>query len=62
MPVEYTRFAWGWPYRFLKGVREADARFYLMVDTEKDAQAFSGIPVDGIVTDYVEVVGRTYAR
>jgi glycerophosphoryl diester phosphodiesterase len=62
LPVEYTRFAWGWPYRFLKGVREADARFYLMVDTEKDAQAFSGIPVDGIVTDYVEVVGRTYAR
>jgi len=43
-------------------VREAGARFYLMVDTEKDAQAFSDIPVDGIVTDYVEMVGKYYLR
>ena len=29
---------------------------------EKDAEAFSGIPVDGIVTDYVEEVGPVYGE
>jgi len=62
MPAEYAPFLWGWPYRFLAKVSQAGAKFYLIVDTEEDARAFSGIPVDGIVTDYIEVVGRYYTR
>ena len=38
----------------------AEARFYLMVDTEEDARAYSDIPVDGIITDYIEIVGKYY--
>ena len=56
----YTRLAWGWPYRFLRALQEADARFYLMVDTEDDARAYSDIPADGIITDYIEIVGMYY--
>lgn len=62
LPPEYTKLAWGWPYRFLKNVSEAGARFYLLIDTEEDALAFASLPVDGIVTDYIEVVGRYYER
>ena len=60
LPVEYTKYAWGWPYRFLKGISDAGLRFYLMVDSEEDAQAFAGIPADGIVTDWIQVVAPYY--
>lgn len=60
MPVQYVRFIPGWPYRFLRKMSEADMKFYLMIDTEEEAQAFGGLPVDGIVTDYIEVVGKHY--
>jgi glycerophosphoryl diester phosphodiesterase len=56
LPVEYTKYAWGWPYRFLKGISDAGLRFYLMVDSEQDAQAFADLPVDGIVTDWLPLV------
>lgn len=57
---QYTRLAGGWPYRFLKDVEEAGARFYLMLDTEEDARAYSDIPVDGIITDHIEIVEKYY--
>jgi glycerophosphoryl diester phosphodiesterase len=60
LPAEYTRITWGWPYRFLRKVEEAGARFYLMIDTGTDASAFSEVPVDGIITDYIEIVGKYY--
>jgi hypothetical protein len=60
MPVRYTRFFWGWPYRLLGKVAEVDARFYLLVDTEEEVQAISGLPIDGIVTDHIEVIGKHY--
>lgn len=60
LPVEYTKYAWGWPYRFLKGLSDAGMRFYLIVDSEEDAQAFADIPADGIVTDWIQVVAPYY--
>jgi glycerophosphoryl diester phosphodiesterase len=60
LPPEYTRLAWGWPYRYLQNVEEAGARFYLMIDTEEDAGVYQDIPVDGIITDYIEIVGKYY--
>ncbi|MGD8598832.1 MAG: hypothetical protein PVJ26_17560, partial [Anaerolineae bacterium] len=60
LPPEYVRLAWGWPYRFLDVVHEAGLRFYLLVDTAPDAQRFRHIPVDGVITDYIEVVGPFY--
>jgi glycerophosphoryl diester phosphodiesterase len=56
-PPEYLKYLWGWPYRFLQKVSRAGASFYLMVDTAEDAQKYRDLPVDGIVTDYIEVVG-----
>jgi glycerophosphoryl diester phosphodiesterase len=56
-PPEILVFLWGWPYRFLQRVSRAGAGFYLMVDTAEDARRYQGTPVDGIVTDYIEVVG-----
>jgi glycerophosphoryl diester phosphodiesterase len=60
LPPEYLKFAWGWPYRFLAKVENADARFYLLIDTVEDAASLADMPVDGIITDYIEVVGRYY--
>jgi glycerophosphoryl diester phosphodiesterase len=60
LPVEYTKYAWGWPYLFLKGLSDAGLRFYLMVDSGEDAQAYAGLPVDGIVTDWIQVVAPYY--
>ena len=62
LPPKYTKYVWGWPYRFLKKVADADAKFYLLIDTEEDAMACAEIPVDGIVTDHIEVVGKHYKR
>ena len=46
--------------KFLNKLSEADAKIYLMIDSEEEAQAFLDMPVDGIVTDYIEVVGKYY--
>lgn len=62
LPPEYTGLAWGWPYRFLARVQEADARFYLLLDTERDAEAFAAIPMDGIVTDNIDKLGKIYSE
>lgn len=56
-PAAYARFAWGWPYRLLDRAHAAGARFFLMVDSEEDAQRYQDLPVDGIITDYIETVG-----
>ncbi|CAG0936332.1 glycerophosphoryl diester phosphodiesterase [Thermoflexales bacterium] len=57
LPPAYTRLLWGWPYRFLQKVKRADAKFYLLIDTAEDAEAFSSLPIDGIITDQIEVIG-----
>ena len=58
LPIEYTKYIWGWPYRFLKKIYSAEARFYVFVNTEDELKEVSGIPLDGIVTDRIEVLGR----
>jgi glycerophosphoryl diester phosphodiesterase len=60
MPPGYTKLLWGWPYRFLKKASRAGTKFYLMIDTEEVAEALLDIPVDGIVTDYIELIGKYY--
>lgn len=62
MPPRYLKLIWGWPYRFLNKVHDAGAKFYFVIDTEEDAQKYANYPVDGIVTDYIEVVGKYYKR
>jgi glycerophosphoryl diester phosphodiesterase len=57
IPIEYTKYIWGWPYHFLRKIHDAEARFFLIVNTEEDLAKISGIPLDGIVTDHIEVLG-----
>jgi glycerophosphoryl diester phosphodiesterase len=58
LPAEYTKYIWGWPYRFLKNLYDAEARFYLFVNSKDDLDNISDIPLNGIVTDHIEVVGQ----
>ena len=58
---QYARYMPGWPYRFLSRAYEAGIRFYLMIDAAEDASAFQALPIDGIITDYIEIVGPLYS-
>ena len=60
MTPQYTNLTPGWPFRFLHRASETGLRFYLMIDTLEDANAFQDLPIDGIVTDYIELVGPVY--
>jgi NAD(P)H-dependent flavin oxidoreductase YrpB (nitropropane dioxygenase family) len=51
---------WGWPYRFVAQAHRADVQVYLMIDSAEDASAYADLPVDGVVTDYIEEVGPVY--
>ena len=33
-----------------------------MIDTQEDARKYLDLPVDGIVTDYIETVGTYFRR
>lgn len=58
IPARYVRYVWGWPYRFIDSVHKSGLEFYLMLDTEEDARKFKDIPVDGYITDFIEIVGK----
>lgn len=60
MNREYAKYVWGWPYGFLHAAQANDNDVYLMVDSEEDIEFFKGLPVKGIVTDYIDVVGPAY--
>jgi glycerophosphoryl diester phosphodiesterase len=62
IPAGYTKYIWGWPYRFIDKIHSSGMILYLMVDTAEEAEASRLIPVDGFVTDYIELVGSLLAR
>ena len=61
LPLQYTRYIWGWPNRLLGSIYDADMRFYLYINTMEAAKRYSDIPVSGIVTDHIEDVGAYYS-
>ena len=60
LPPKYLPIAWGWPYRFLSKLDAAGAKLYVQFNTDTEALRYAHIPVDGIVTDSIEIVGRHY--
>ena len=60
LPTHYTKYIWGWPNRFLGKVYDADMRFYLYLNTVDEAEQYSNLPLNGIVTDHIEVLGKIY--
>lgn len=57
LPKFKKKHIWGWPYRFLKKVRDVNARLYVFVNSKKELEEISGIPIDGIVTYNIELLG-----
>ena len=62
LPLQYTKFIWGWPNRFLGKIYKADMKFYLYINTMEEAKKYSDIPISGIVTDRIEDVGEYYSH
>ncbi len=60
MNREYSRYMWGWPYNFLGKAQDSNSEVFLMVDTMEDVQWAKDLPIDGIVTDYIETIGPIY--
>ena len=60
MNQKYSRFIWGWPYNFLQKAQDNNSPVYLMVDSEEDVIWAKDLPVDGVVTDYIEIIGPMY--
>jgi|GEM_PF-152707 len=57
VPEKYLKYIWGWPYRFLSSVHRQGLSFHIMLDSEEAARRCSDLPVDGYVTDYIEITG-----
>lgn len=57
---KYSKYFWGWPYNFLKKARQNNNKVFMMVNSIKDAEYFNNLPIDGIVTDYIETIGPYY--
>jgi glycerophosphoryl diester phosphodiesterase len=62
IPSNYTKYLWGWPYKFLHSVKDAGAYFFLLIDTKEDALKLRHLPIDGIVTDYIEDIGPYFTE
>ncbi len=60
MTKQYSKYMWGWPYNFIKKAQESSSSVYLMVDTLEEMKWARNLPVNGIITDHIELVGREY--
>jgi glycerophosphoryl diester phosphodiesterase len=58
LPAKYIKYMWGWPNRLLNKIYGAGARFYLVVNDPDDLKRISGIPLDGIITYDIEILGN----
>lgn len=57
MTRDVSRFIWGFPHRFIRQAHANGSLVFLMVDNAQDVEWARDIPVDGIITDYIEIVG-----
>ena len=57
LPNFTKKYIWGWPYRFLKKAYAAEARVYLFINSIEEFEQISDIPIDGIVTYNIELLG-----
>jgi glycerophosphoryl diester phosphodiesterase len=63
VPANYLKYIPGWPSLFLSKAREAKLKVYVGdVDTPEDLKQLKGLPIDGIVTNKIEVIGSLLER
>lgn len=58
MTRQVAPFMWGFPYRFIRQTHANGSKLFLMVDDAQDIEWARGIPADGLITDYIELVGQ----
>lgn len=59
IPARYLKFTPGWPNLFLMRTHQAGVRFYAVdVDTEEEYVLVKGLPIEGITTNRIEVIGK----
>lgn len=56
IPFEYTGYLWGWPNRVLNTIYAQDGRLYVVVQSEEQWSEVSTLPIDGIVTDNLDLL------
>ena len=56
IPHEHTRYLWGWPNRVMNTVYRQGGRFYVVAQTEEHWNEVSTLPIDGIVTDNLDLL------
>ena len=58
IPVSYLKYVPGWPHLFLNKSKQAGLKVYVIeVDTQEDWQQVKDLPIDGIVTNRIELIG-----
>jgi len=62
IPTSYLKYVPGWPSLFLSQAQRAKLKVYVMVDTAEDLEKVRGLPLDGIVTNRIEIIGPLLKR
>jgi glycerophosphoryl diester phosphodiesterase len=57
LPTWGTRYIWGWPHRFLSNAHDSGSRVFFYVNRPDEGAQALALPVDGVVTDRIEVIG-----
>ena len=63
IPVKYLKYVPGWPSFFLSQAHRASLKIYAIeVDTPEDLAKVKGVPIAGIVTNRIEIIGPLLDR
>jgi glycerophosphoryl diester phosphodiesterase len=63
VPARYLKYVPGWPNLFLSQARQAKLKVYVIeVDTQKDLEKVRDLPIDGIVTNRIELIGPLLSK
>jgi glycerophosphoryl diester phosphodiesterase len=58
LPISYLSKTPGWPNRLLHKVRAAGSQFFVAgVDTPSELEALSRLPIDGVITERIDMIG-----
>ncbi|MEM8612710.1 MAG: glycerophosphodiester phosphodiesterase family protein [Cyanobacteria bacterium P01_H01_bin.105] len=58
LPVRYLKYAPGWPGLFLSKAQQANLQVYVLeVDTLESWEKIQHLPLDGIVTNRIDIIG-----
>lgn len=56
-PANYVQYIWGWPHRFIRSIHKTGLKFFIIVNTKQEAKKMKNIPVDGFITDFIQITG-----